>query len=138
MPKTKSKKLTWEEKISKQLVGRKIVEVRWMTKEEADESYWDYQPVLLILDDGTALCPMSDSEGNNAGALCHLGISGYKEFIHQRRAIKKKREKEVYEQIRRRKSFFYNTIMGGAITIVGTLLVSMIYFLIDMIKEASG
>ena len=42
MPKTKSKKLTWEEKISKQLVGRKIVEVRWMTKEEADENYWDY------------------------------------------------------------------------------------------------
>ena len=69
MPKTKSKKLTWEEKISKQLVGRKIVEVRWMTKEEADESYWDYQPVLLILDDGTALCPMSDDEGNNAGVF---------------------------------------------------------------------
>ena len=53
MPKTKSKKLTWEEKISKQLVGRKIVQVRWMTKEEADESYWDYQPVILILDEGT-------------------------------------------------------------------------------------
>ena len=42
MPKTKSKThkrygvtLTWEESISKQLVGRKIVEVRWMTKEEA-------------------------------------------------------------------------------------------------------
>ena len=41
MPKTKSKThkpygatLTWEERISKQLVGRKIVEVRWMTKEE--------------------------------------------------------------------------------------------------------
>ena len=73
MPKTKSKKLTWEEKISKELVVRKIVEVRWMTKEEANESLWDYQPVLLILDDGTALCPMSDSEGNNAGSLCHLG-----------------------------------------------------------------
>ena len=73
MPKTKSKKLTWEERISKQLVGRKIVEVRWMTPEEAKESYWDYHPVLLILDDGTALCPMSDSEGNQAGALCHLG-----------------------------------------------------------------
>ena len=73
MPKTKSKKLTWEERISKQLVGRKIVEVRWMTPEEAKESYWDYQPVLLILDDGTALCPMSDDEGNNAGSLCHLG-----------------------------------------------------------------
>ena len=54
MPKTKSKTQTWEERISKQLVGRKIVEVRWMTPEEANESYWDYQPVLLILDDGTA------------------------------------------------------------------------------------
>ena len=73
MPKTKSKTQTWEEKISKQLVGRKIVEVRWMTPEEATEPDWDYQPVLLILDDGTALCPMSDSEGNQAGALCHLG-----------------------------------------------------------------
>jgi len=44
-----------------------------MTKEEADESYWDYQPVLLILDDGTALCPMDSDEGNQAGSLCHLG-----------------------------------------------------------------
>ena len=52
IPKTKSKTQTWEE-ISKQLVG-KDVEVRWT--EEANESYWDYQPVLLILDDGTALC----------------------------------------------------------------------------------
>ena len=72
MPKTKSKTQTWEERISKQLVGRKIVEVRWMTKEEADESYWDYQPVLLILDDGTALCPMSDDEGNEGSALAVL------------------------------------------------------------------
>ena len=44
-----------------------------MTKEEADESYWDYQPVLLILDDGTALCPMSDDEGNEAGAIACIG-----------------------------------------------------------------
>ena len=57
---------------AKQLVGRKIVEVRWMTPEEANESYWDYQPVLLILDDGTALCPMSDDEGNEGSALAVL------------------------------------------------------------------
>jgi len=72
------------------------------------------------------------------GALNHLGIKGYKEFIYQRRAIKKKREKEVYEQIRRRKAFFYNTMMGSAITIVGTVLISMVWYLIDMIKEASS
>tara|TARA_R110000803_G_scaffold91588_7_gene159094 strand:- start:8404 stop:8904 length:501 start_codon:yes stop_codon:yes gene_type:complete len=72
------------------------------------------------------------------GALNHLGIKGYKEFIHQRRAIKKKREKEVYEQIRRRKAFFYNTMMGSAITIIGTILISMVWYLIDMIKEVSS
>ena len=58
MPKTKSKTQTWEQKISKQLVGRKIVEVRWMTPEEANDSYWDYQPVLLINAlDGSVLEP---------------------------------------------------------------------------------
>ena len=71
------------------------------------------------------------------GALNHLGIRGYKEFIHQRRAIKAKREKEVYQQMRRRKAFLYNTAMGSAITIVVTLCISMIWYLIDMIKEVS-
>ena len=73
MPKTKSKKQTWEQRISKQLVGRKIVKVEWMTKKEADENYWYFQPVLLILDDGTVLCPASDDELNNAGSLVHFG-----------------------------------------------------------------
>ena len=44
-----------------------------MTKEEADESYWDYQPVILVLDDGTSIFPMSDDEGNSAGSLYHCG-----------------------------------------------------------------
>ena len=34
-----------------------------MTPSEAKASGWYYQPILLILDDGTALCPMSDDEG---------------------------------------------------------------------------
>lgn len=72
------------------------------------------------------------------GALNHLGIKGYKEFIQQRRLIKAKREKDLYQQMRRRKAFFYNTMMGGAITLVLTILVSMVWYLIDMIKEASS
>jgi hypothetical protein len=72
------------------------------------------------------------------GPLCHLGLQGYREFIRQRRLIKEKRKREVYDQLRRRKAFLYNTMMGGAITIVGTILVSMVWYLIDMIKEASS
>ena len=77
MPKTKSTKeireaaeqtYRWQKKIEKQLCGRTIVSVRYMTPQEAESSYWNYQPILLILDDGTAICPMSDDEGNEAGS----------------------------------------------------------------------
>ena len=63
----------WQKKIEKQLCGKKIVAVRYMTPEEAESSYWNYQPILLILDDGTALCPMSDDEGNESGAIACMG-----------------------------------------------------------------
>ena len=78
MPKTKQireaaeQTYRWQKKIEKQLCGRTIVSVRYMTPQEAESSGWYYQPILLILDDGTALCPMSDDEGNEASALCVL------------------------------------------------------------------
>ena len=59
----------WQKKIEKQLCGKKIVTVRYMTPQEADSSGWYYQPLLIIFDDGSAICPMSDDEGNESGAL---------------------------------------------------------------------
>ena len=63
----------WHKKIEKQLCGKKIKSVRYMTPSESESSGWYYQPILLILDDGTALCPMSDCEGNEAGAIACIG-----------------------------------------------------------------
>ena len=63
----------WQKKIEKQLCGRTIVSVRYMTPQEAESSYWCYHPILLILDDGTAICPMSDDEGNEAGSIACMG-----------------------------------------------------------------
>ena len=63
----------WQKKIEKQLCGRTIVAVRYMTPQEAEDNYWDYQPIMLILDDGTALCPAADDELNNGGSLVHFG-----------------------------------------------------------------
>jgi len=82
MPKTKSSQeireaaettYRWHKKIEKQLCGKKIVAIRYMTPQEAEDNYWDYQPIMLILDDGTALCPAADDELNNAGSLVHFG-----------------------------------------------------------------
>ena len=77
MPKTKSSQIReaaeqtyrWQKKIEKQLCGRTIVSVRYMTPEEAESSGWYYQPLVIIFDDGSAICAMSDDEANNAGSI---------------------------------------------------------------------
>lgn len=59
----------WTDIASKQFLGKKIVAVRYMSQEEADEMGWDSRPVVLQLDDGNILFPSRDDEGNDAGAL---------------------------------------------------------------------
>ena len=51
------------------VVGQKITEARWLTKEEAEECGWTYQPIQITLENGVILVPMSDDEGNEAGAM---------------------------------------------------------------------
>ena len=62
----------WQKKIEKQLCGKKIVAVRYMTPQEAKESGWYYQPLLITFDDGSVICPMDSDEGNEAGSIAVL------------------------------------------------------------------
>lgn len=59
----------WNEACAKLLVGRKIVAVRYQTKEEMEQHGWYNKALIILLDDGTAFYPSQDDEGNNAGAL---------------------------------------------------------------------
>jgi len=59
----------WTEIASKQLLGRKIVAVRYMTPKEAHGSGWGARCVVLQLDDGNLVFPSMDDEGNGAGTL---------------------------------------------------------------------
>lgn len=59
----------WDDEVRDRLVGRKIVEARYLTRNEADGMAWSHACVLLVLDDGTQLLPARDDEGNDAGAL---------------------------------------------------------------------
>ena len=59
----------WTEDASKLLLDKTIVEVRYMTDEEQTSMHWDSKPIILILNDGTAIYPSRDDEGNDAGAL---------------------------------------------------------------------
>ena len=59
----------WSREISEKLVGRRIVKVRYMTKDEAKDCGWYNAAVVLTLDNCVSIYPMSDDEGNNAGAI---------------------------------------------------------------------
>ena len=60
----------WEKLVSKHLVGKKIVKIKWLSANETEEIYgWDQQPCEIYLDDGTILTPRSDDEGNESGAI---------------------------------------------------------------------
>ena len=64
-------------KVSKDVIGHKIVAARRMTEAEGENEGWlpfdmHGAPQVLILDNGILLYPSRDSEGNGAGALFGL------------------------------------------------------------------
>lgn len=60
---------SWEKSIKAKLEGRRIVEVRYLTNEEAVDMSWSRASLVIFLDDGSNIVPMSDDEGNDAGAV---------------------------------------------------------------------
>lgn len=64
----KSIKDIWNER-AQSLVGKKIVEARYMTPEEVENLGWSQSVIVLIFDDGSYVYPSMDDEGNNGGAL---------------------------------------------------------------------
>ncbi len=55
------------------LVGRRIEKVRSLTRGEREHFGWVEQGgVVLVLDDGSAVIPMRDDEGNGPGAALVL------------------------------------------------------------------
>ena len=63
------------------LVGLRIVGVRYLTKEETDASAWYSAPIVIELEDGQALIPQADDEGNDGGALWIANSKGKQDLI---------------------------------------------------------
>ena len=59
----------WTDIAKKQLLNRKIVDVRYLTTEEMENLGWYERSVVMVLDDGNMIYPSQDDEGNGAGAL---------------------------------------------------------------------
>ena len=58
--------IQWIQRISKLLVGKKIVKVEYMNQTDAEEQGWYKRPIQIRLEDGTWLTPSQDDEGNEA------------------------------------------------------------------------
>ena len=59
----------WATIASNQLLGRRIVGVRYMTIPEMQQHFWQSRALVIELDDGNVIFPASDSEGNEPGVL---------------------------------------------------------------------
>jgi hypothetical protein len=59
----------WTKEAQTQLLGRRIVKVRYMKPSEAEMLGWHFRPVVLQLDDGNLVFPSSDDEGNEPGSF---------------------------------------------------------------------
>ena len=60
----------WQSIAGQLLTGRKIISVRYMLEDEAEESLgWDRCGLVIELDNGLELIPSQDDEGNGPGAL---------------------------------------------------------------------
>lgn len=62
------------------LVGKTILVVRPLMKQECDALAWQYgyerDAMVVIFTDGTAFIPMQDPEGNGAGFLALVEMEG--------------------------------------------------------------
>ena len=59
----------WTERCKKHLVGKKIVQVRYLNKKEMDDLGWEQIPLVIFFDDGGYMFPSQDDEGNDGGSL---------------------------------------------------------------------
>ena len=59
----------WTEKINKELLGRKITKIEYLTKDEVDNNMWYKSPIAIELDNRIWLIPMADDEGNDGGSI---------------------------------------------------------------------
>ena len=66
----------WNKQAKKVLLGRKIVQVKYVDSEEAKSYMWYKRPISFTLDNGTRLMVQQDDEGNDGGALWYGNKDG--------------------------------------------------------------
>ena len=59
----------WTEFAAQHLVGKRVVDVRYLSISESREFRWHCRPLVLQFDDGSVVFPSRDDGGHDGGAL---------------------------------------------------------------------
>jgi hypothetical protein len=59
----------WTNEAKKMLLGKRIMEVRYLDDKEMQMLGWNKRPICFKLDDGTFCFLATDDEGNDGGSL---------------------------------------------------------------------
>ena len=62
----------WNDVAKTIMLGKKIVRVGYISKDEAADYMWNSRGIYFILDDGTKCIVMRDDEGNDAGVIAYV------------------------------------------------------------------
>ncbi len=59
----------WTKKVSKELLGKTITKVEYLTYKETEDNLWYKTPIAIQLDNKIWLVPIADDEGNDGGSI---------------------------------------------------------------------
>ena len=62
----------WSNVAKTVMLGKKIVRVGYISKDEAADYMWNSRGIYFVLDDGTKCIVMRDDEGNDAGVIAYV------------------------------------------------------------------
>ena len=62
----------WSSVAKTVMLGKKIVRVGYISKNEAADYMWNSRGIYFVLDDGTKCIVMRDDEGNDAGVIAYV------------------------------------------------------------------
>lgn len=66
---TKELEKRWTDEANKQLKGKTIARVRYLTEDEMEDNMWYRRGVVIIFTDGSLCYPVADDEGNDSGVI---------------------------------------------------------------------
>ena len=64
--------IDWSSIAKTVMLGKKIVRVGYISKDEAADYMWNSRGIYFVLDDGTKCIVMRDDEGNDAGVIAYV------------------------------------------------------------------